>query len=55
MPAKHLIQAAIRKGSNPWAIAQAMVNRGQISPAQREHVVYKVTRSVLGRKGRWKK
>ena len=50
MPAKHLIQAAIRKGSNPYAIAQAMVNKGQIPASKREHLVYKVTKSVLGRK-----
>jgi len=47
MPPKKQVKAAIRKGTNPFAVAQSMVNKGKISPAKKEAVVKGVTKSVL--------
>lgn len=50
MPPKTQIKAAIRRGVNPYAVAQAMINKGKIKPSQKESVVHKVTASTLQKK-----
>lgn len=55
MPPKKQIKAAIRKGVNPYAVAQSMVNKGKISPAKKERAVKSITKSVLkGKSGKGK-
>ena len=54
MPPKKQIKAAIKKGTNPYAVAQSMVNKGKISPAKKERAVKSITKSVLKGKGKGK-
>lgn len=52
MPSKKDVKAAVRKGVNPYAVAQAAVNKGKISPAKKEAMVKGVTKSVLAKGGK---
>ena len=47
MPPKKDVKAAIRKGVNPYAVAQAAVNKGKIPASKKEAVVKGVTKSTL--------
>lgn len=50
MPSKKDLQAAKKAGVNPYAVAQAAVNKGKITPSQKEGLVKDVTKSVLRKK-----
>jgi len=49
MPSNKDLKSATKAGVNPYAIAQAAVNKGQIKPSQKEDVVKKVTTSALSK------
>lgn len=50
MPPKKQVQAAIRQGVNPYAVAQAMINKGKLPAAKKEDAVRGITKSTLRRK-----
>lgn len=50
MPSKKDLKAAKKAGVNPYAVAQAAVNKGRIKPSQKEDVVKGVTKSALAKK-----
>lgn len=50
MPSKKDLKAAKKAGVNPYAVAQAAVNKGQIKPSQKEAVVKGVTKTAIAKK-----
>lgn len=50
MPAKRLIKKAIRRGVNPYAIANAMAQKHGYGPEKKEEIVHAVVRKTLKRK-----
>lgn len=50
MPSKQDLKKAERKGVSPYAIAQSMINKGKISPQEKEKVVKGITRSAIAKK-----
>jgi len=56
MPDKKTLAKILRKGGpNVFAVANAMVNKGQIKPSEKEHVIQSITEDALAGKKRKKR
>ena len=52
MPPKKQLDAAIKKGTNPYAVVNALIKKGKLDPAKKEAAVHHVTARVLKHKKR---
>lgn len=55
MPGKKTLAKLLARGVNPFAIANSMVRKGQISRGKKEEVIQAITRDTLKKKRRRKK
>lgn len=51
MPSGKTLAYMLSKGVNPFAIANKMVKRGQISKNKREEVIRRITEATLAKRG----